>query len=325
MSGLEEAQAPPTLPQRDPHGHKGVFGTVAVVGGCALAASRMIGAPALAARAATRVGAGLVRLACPGPVLDAAIALADQATGRVLPVDDRGALTPHAAAAAIDELAGACDALLIGPGLGRGEGPAAASLRAVQQRDVPVVVDADALNELADTPQLALDFHAAAVLTPHPGEFARLARALRLPADADTPDRRLVGATELARRLGCVVVLKGAGTVVSDGQRAWADTTADAALATGGTGDVLAGAIAGVIAQFARPPTHERALARVARAGGGVRDGRLSLYDAARAGVAVHAAAAARWRARAGADAGLLPAELADELPAAAGALRAGP
>ncbi|MEO1008841.1 MAG: NAD(P)H-hydrate dehydratase [Planctomycetota bacterium] len=312
---------PPTLPVRPSDGHKGTFGTVAVVGGCALPGSRMLGAPALAARAAARVGAGLVRLACPAPVLDAALALADHATGRAIPVDAEGGLVPHESAAIIDDLAANATVLVVGPGLGRGAGSAAAVLRAVQQREAIAVIDADALNELAATPQLALDFHAPAVLTPHPGEYARLAAALGLPQVPRTDGERREAAAELARRLGCIVVLKGARTVVSDGYRHWADDTADAALAAGGTGDVLAGAIAGLAAQFARPPVHERARARLGDRA--PRDAALSLYDVARGGVRAHALAAAGWRAAHDADAGLLPAELADALPAAIASMRA--
>lgn len=314
---------PPRLPNRDNAGHKGDFGRVAVVGGCALARSRMIGAPALSARAAARSGAGLVRLLCPQGVLNEALTLADHCTGRALPCDAGGAMLASESVAVLDEEIESADVLVIGPGLGRGPGPAALALRAVQQKLTPVVVDADALNELSETPQLALDFHAPAVVTPHPGEFARLAGALGIAADTGDDATRSQAAEQLARRLGCVVVLKGARTVVSDGLQTWSDDTADSALATGGTGDVLAGLIGGLIAQHARPVTHELARSKLGdRAKRMPEDGRLSLFEIARCAVVAHARAAGLWREKHHADAGLTPGELADELPEAVTALR---
>ncbi len=313
----------PRLPVRKLAGHKGDFGRVAVVGGCALAESRMIGAPALSARAASRAGAGLVRLVCPEGVLNEALMLADHCTGCALPTDGTGSIIASEAVAVLDEVIDEADAVVIGPGLGRGSGPAALALRAVQQKLTPVVVDADALNELSETPQLVLDFHAPAVITPHPGEFARLARALGIKADAADDAKRPDAAEQLAQRLGCVVVLKGARTVVSDGLHTWTDETVDSALATGGTGDVLAGLIGGLIAQHARPVTHELARSKLGeRAKLMPEDGRLTLFEIARCSVVAHAHAAKLWREKHHASAGLTPSELADELPEAVTALR---
>lgn len=319
MTGLP----PPRLPARNATGHKGDFGRVTVVGGCALAGSRMIGAPALAARAAGRAGAGLVRLLCPEGVLNEALTLADHCTGRALPVNADGSIQASDAVAVLDEEIENADVVVIGPGLGRGAGPRALALRAVQQKLTPVVIDADAINELSETPQLALDFHAPAVITPHPGEFARLAKALGMDTNATDDTKRPQAAEQLAQRLGCVVVLKGARTVVSDGIQTWSDDTADSALATGGTGDVLAGLIGGLIAQHARPVTHELARAKLgARARLMPSDGRMTLFDIARCAVVAHAHAARLWREKHHANAGLTPGELADELPEAVTALR---
>lgn len=315
--------SPPKLPPRKPTGHKGDFGRVAVVGGCALARTRMIGAPALAAHAAARSGAGLVQLVCPEGVLNEALAIAAHATGRGLPTDADGALLASESVAILDTVFEEADAIVIGPGLGRGAGPAALALRAVQQKLTPVVVDADALNELADTPQLALDFHAPAVITPHPGEFARLAKALGMNASATDEAKRPSAAEQLAQRLGCVVVLKGARTVVSDGIQTWSDDTADSALATGGTGDVLAGLVGGLIAQHARPVTHELARAKLGdRARLMPHDDRLTLFEIARCAVVAHTHAARLWREHHHASAGLTPMELAEQLPEAVTALR---
>lgn len=307
----------PPLPGRDPAGHKGTFGTVGVVGGCATAETRMIGGPALTARAAFRAGAGLVKLAMPAPILDAALVITPSATGVALPVNAQGEIISHEAARAIDTLLREGDCLAIGPGLGRGEGPRAAAFRAINQEDCPSVVDADALNALAELPEFHRDFRAMAVLTPHPGEFRRLARALGLGEDISTDDARAAGAESLARALGCVVVLKGARTVVTDGQRTWVNTTGNAALATAGAGDVLTGAIAGLVAQF-----HKRPIPAGARTVSSEDRGGLSLFDCARLAVAAHGIAGEEWAAVEGADFGLLAAELADRLPGALTRLR---
>jgi len=314
----------PRLPARDPRGHKGTFGTVGVVGGCVSGRVRMTGAPALAALGALRAGAGLVKLLCPEPALGHVMALAPSATGRAIPVDAAGEMAPHEAAAAIDELLRESTALAVGPGLGTGGGPQALALRAVQQDSIPVVVDADAINCLALVPELSRDFHAAAVLTPHPGEYRRLAEALRLRHDPADDAQRPAAAESLAQRLGCIVVLKGAGSVVSDGHRTWVCPRGHACMATAGTGDVLAGVIAALAAQFVRPADpllaklSERARAALGRAG----PAGLDLFDAARAGVLAHAIAGEQWAARAGASAGMLAAELAELIPASLETLR---
>jgi NAD(P)H-hydrate epimerase len=233
---------------------------------------------------------------------------------------------PHEAAAVLDEVVDSCTALAIGPGLGTGIGAQALALRAVQQQDVTVVVDADAINALADVPELSRDFHAAAVLTPHPGEFRRLAGALRIGHDPAEESQRAAGAEALAQRLGCVVVLKGAGTVVSDGHRTWTCERGHACLATAGTGDVLTGVIAGLAAQFVRPvdPVLAKLPEPARRALGADAAPGLDLFEAARAGVLAHALAGERWAAAHGASAGLLAPELAEFIPVCVESLRTG-
>lgn len=311
----------PSLPPRDQAGHKGTFGTVAVVGGCCTGGVRMIGAPALAAMAALRVGAGLAKLVMPGPILSAGIVLAPSATGLALPVGADDQVEPHDAAAGIDQAVAACDCLVVGPGMGLSAGTTAAALRAVQQHDVSVVIDADAIVALAAVPELARDFHAAAVLTPHPGEFRKLAKPFGVDEDPVDPKTRPRAAEHLAQRLGCIVVLKGAGTVVSDGHRTWVNTTGNAVLATAGTGDVLAGVIAGLAAQFVAKPEHARPWPMPPKPRPAGKP--LDLFDAARLAVAAHGMAAHRWRAARGASAGMLASELLVELPAVIESLRA--
>lgn len=294
---------PPALPARDATGHKGTFGRVGIVGGCARPATRMIGAPTLAAVACLRAGAGLARIAAPAPILDAILAGAPSATGIALPIEDAtGGLDASACAPLLDALASTSDALVVGPGLGEGE--RAAVLRCLQQEDVPLVLDADALNAMSQIPELFRDFRARAILTPHPGEFRRLAGTAKIGLDPTDPSQRPGAAMRLAQRWGCVVVLKGAGTIVSDGLRWWRCEAGSPAMATGGTGDVLAGVVAGIVAQ---------ACARHA----------LSLYDAARLGVLAHARAGEAWAASRRASGGMLARELADELPPVVEVLRA--
>jgi NAD(P)H-hydrate epimerase len=265
----------------------------------------MIGAVALVATGALRAGCGLARVVTPAPILSTVIGLCPSATGVPLPVDEAGRLEPHEAAAAIDQQVGTATVLVVGPGMGLGDGPRAAALRAVQQEAVPAVIDADAINNLADFPELSRDFRAAAVLTPHPGEYRRLAEPLRLEHDPTHDATRPDAAASMAQRLGCIVVLKGSRTVVSDGQRTWVNSTGNAALATAGTGDVLSGLIAGLAAQFVPK--------------------KIDLYDTARLAVAAHGLAADAWVRRHAAAAGLLAMELAAEIPAVFESMRSRP
>lgn len=329
----------PLLPLRDTASHKGDFGRVAIVGGCCtfmhLAApgnlappsahATMIGAPCLAAIAALRAGAGLARLVMPAPILPHALVIAPSATGIPLDTTDAGQLIPHAAVALIDRLAAECDALAIGPGLGVSDGARAACLRAVQQQDAPVVVDADALNNLAHVPELTRDLRAAAILTPHPGEFKTLTASMGLRDHLGltaSPDSRARAAEQLAQRLGAIVVLKGAGTVITDGLRTRINTTGHPCLATAGTGDVLTGIIAAFIAQFVAPPSPLSAFIppdRIPRPTGKP----LDLFDAACLAVHVHGLAGEAWATRHAASAGLLAMDLCDEIPAVIESLRA--
>ena len=296
----------PALPPRDPHGHKGTFGSVLVVGGHA-ANPVMLGGPALAARAALRAGCGLCTLAMPAPLLAQALAVAPSATGCALPVDAEGELRPSEVAAAIDPPLARASAVVVGPGLGSGFAVQQVVVRLVSMVEVPLVVDADALNALASTPDFHRDLRAPTVLTPHPGEFARLAAALGLDRDPVSPQARVSSASALAARLGCVVALKGAGTVVSDGHRVWTCPVEEPALATGGSGDALSGVVAGLAAQFTRP-------------GGGAR---LGLFEVTCLAVQLHADSAVRWAARHG-HAGMLAQEIADGIPDAMAAMRGG-
>ncbi|TVQ62641.1 MAG: NAD(P)H-hydrate dehydratase [Phycisphaerales bacterium] len=323
MSALGEAGPLPAIPPRDRHGHKGSFGVVGVVAGCASGGVRMIGAPALVARGAFRAGAGLVKIACPEPVLAHAIALEPSATGLSLPVEPDGSLRPHESAAVVDRLAREADALVFGPGLGAGDAIEQLALRVIKLEETPLVIDADGLNALARVPELAKEWRSRAIMTPHPGEWRRLASGVRASGDPVEPRGREEAAASLAQRLGCVVVLKGSGTVVSDGLRTWTCPAGDTCLATAGTGDVLAGVLGALVAAYAAPPepagVPDAIRAKLPRS----RARPLDLFDAARLGVLAHARAGERWAATHRAHAGALAREIADFIPPEIERLRA--
>ena len=284
----------PALPPRPADGHKGTFGTVLVAGGCAEPSGMMLGAPVLAARAAVRTGCGLVRLAMPAPLLPHARTMAPWATGVALPTGDDAALAPEAADV-FERAASSAEGVVLGPGLGSGSGPSAVVRRLKDMPGTACVLDADALNAIASgsaEPRVG----SRSILTPHPGEFQRLAAKFDIAASPIAPAERPEAARLLAERMLAVVVLKGPHTVVSDGVETWTCGHADAALAPGGTGAVMAGPIAGL---WASTPDS------------------ITAYNAARIGVEAHARAAAIWRKTVGADAGLLATELCDRLPLA--------
>ena len=306
---LERVADPPVMPTRPSDGHKGTFGTTLVVGG-ATGPRRMLGGPCLAARAALRTGCGLAVLGVPESLATAALSIVPEATAIPLAIADDCEV---GAIESVREVASTAHSIVCGPGLGAPAGVEALVDEVADLEDRPRVLDADALNALAGTTRTTL--HGPIVLTPHPGEWNRLARRLGIERDAISSAGRPRAAAELARRLDggggpVVVVLKGDRTVVSDGRRFWRCEMANPALATAGSGDVLAGVIGGLLAQF-----HPRA-------GAPARAPILDAFDLACLGVSLHAEAGAGWRRRHG-DAGLLAHELADELPAARGRLLA--
>ncbi len=306
----------PSLPARPADGHKGTFGTVCVIGGQAAAPRVMIGGPAFAALGALRVGCGLAVLAVPRPIVAAALIIAPSATGLALPVDKQRRLKPSDVAELLDAHINSFRVIAIGPGLGADEAQQQIVTRLVSQDETPLVIDADALNALAASRDFHRDLRAPAVLTPHPGEYARLASALGLDGDPNDPVKREDAARALAQRLGCVVVLKGPRTIISDGIETMTNETGNAALATAGTGDVLTGMIAGLIAQHYKAPLGAGSRQITAQQQGG-----LSLFDCARLGVHVHGLAADCWSDEHG-EAGMLAANLLEAVPTAVRTLR---
>lgn len=272
----------PLLPPRPADGHKGTFGTVAVVGGCHRGDTVMLGAPILAGGAALRSGVGLCRLIVPRPLLIPALTALPSATGEAF--DGPAPRHPYTQA----------DAMVIGPGLGPDDQHAIA--RYIAKASRPAVIDADGLNAVAtaDALENTLD---GCMITPHPGEASRLAHALGIGLDLSTPLGRATAAIDLAERTNAIVVLKGRGTVVAQGLTHWVCDRGAPCLGTAGTGDVLAGLLGGLLAQ--------------SRAGAWT----LTDFDLACIGVWAHAVAGERWAASRGSNAGLLAQELADLLP----------
>lgn len=236
------------LPRRA-DSHKGTYGHTLIAAGSAL----MSGAGLLSARAALRAGSGLVSWAQPAAAAAGQLGPAPEIMRRAVADDGGGAWRDTSPQALIDAASGV-DAVVLGPGMGRWPGDGS-WLRAVLERlDVPVVVDADALNMLADggmpPPEFWRGRHTA-VLTPHLGEMARLA-GLSVP---EVQRDRIGLARDFAAAHGVIVVLKGARTVVAapDGS-AFVNTTGNPGMATGGAGDVLAGIIGSLLGQSLAPP-----------------------------------------------------------------------
>ncbi|TVQ51640.1 MAG: NAD(P)H-hydrate dehydratase [Phycisphaerales bacterium] len=297
------------LPPRPEDGHKGTFGTACILGGVSSPPRIMLGGPAFSALAALRVGCGLAVLAVPEPLMNAALTIAPSATGLALPVDKRNRLKPSEVAELLDSYLRSFRCLAVGPGLGAEEPQQQIVVRLIAQDEVPLVLDADAINALAALSDFPRDFLAPAILTPHPGEYERLAQALDLPHDPKDPAQREAAAAALAGRLGCVVVLKGQHTVISDGINTFVNQTGNVSLATAGTGDVLTGIVAGFVAQFFRPNLGAGSRQITADQQGG-----LSLVDCARFAVELHGRAADAWAEKHG-RAGMLATDLLEELP----------
>ena len=246
---IERRDAKRLLPPRGADAHKGSFGRVLVVAGSA----RYPGAAVLAASAAYRVGAGLVALATPRSLIPALVAAMPEVVYVPLP-DDASPGTPDDSA--LDELTsvlGDYEAVVVGPGLGQAEATQELVRGLVRSPELAgrsgIVIDADGLNALAaDTP--FGEVTAPLVLTPHPGEMARLVGSDTLIDVGEVQGNRLGLAQDRAAAWGATLVLKGANTIVAEQDgRASVSAIANAALATAGSGDVLAGAIGGLLAQ----------------------------------------------------------------------------
>ena len=232
----------PRLPVRRPEAHKGDFGLALVVGG----SRGMAGAAALAGMSALRGGAGLVRLAVPEPCLDTVAGFEPSYMTVPLPADDAGRIAPEAFERLL-ELIEPATVVACGPGLGRSPGLDRLVARLYRETAKPMVFDADALNALAIEPAALAHPGGPRILTPHPGEFARL-----IGKKLDGEERN-DAAVELAARCGVIVALKGHRTLVTDGSHRAINTTGNPGMATGGSGDVLTGLITALACQGLEP------------------------------------------------------------------------
>lgn len=278
------------LPPRPEWAHKGTFGRVLVVGG----SIDYPGAPVLVGLGAMRAGAGLVRLAVAESVAARGAASVPELTWMALDEEAQGLIAPAGWRRVTTE-APAFSAVVVGPGLGAQPATLRRARQLVRALAVPAVVDADGLNALAAGGRWWDGLRAPLVLTPHPGELARLTDE---PASPGDDDARALAAEEASGRWGQVVVLKGAHTVIAEpGGRVMSSGIATPALATAGSGDVLAGVIGAFLAAGVEP------------------------FEAATCGVAVHATAGLMAARRIG-DAGVMARDVAALVPEAIRELR---
>lgn len=231
----------PKLKPRKPDAHKGDFGRVCIIGGCI----GMSGAAALAGRAALRAGAGLVRVAIPESILPIVASIEPSYTTIPLAEDSAGRISAKAINTILEAVS-ENDCLAFGPGIG-----VSGALRSIletllEQEQLRLLIDADGLNNLSGIKDWPDKLKANLILTPHPGEMKRLWVGLfreQLPSD------RQDQAGKLSQRTKTTVVLKGAGTIVTDGRKAYINKTGNPGMATAGSGDCLTGVITAIMGQ----------------------------------------------------------------------------
>jgi ADP-dependent NAD(P)H-hydrate dehydratase len=238
---METIKDVPKLKPRAADAHKGDFGKVCIIGGCI----GMSGAPALVGRAALRAGAGLVRVAVPKSVLPIVASIEPSYTTIPLPEDSAGRISAKAISAILDAVSDN-DCVAFGPGIGISGAIQSILQTLLEQDGLRLIIDADGLNNLAKMKNWPAGLKADLILTPHPGEIKRLWSGLlreQLPSDRNEQ------AAKLAQRTKSVVVLKGAGTVVTDGQKVYINKTGNPGMATAGSGDCLTGVITALMGQ----------------------------------------------------------------------------
>jgi NAD(P)H-hydrate epimerase len=232
----------PRLPARDVEGHKGNYGHAAIIGG----SWGMSGAVSLSGLAALRSGAGLVTIATPD--VCAATVAAYHPCYMTVPLPSLDGKVSDAAYQPVGALLARVTTAACGPGLGRSEPAGRVVARIYAESQLPLVIDADGLNALAAMEADLAQHRGPRILTPHPGEFARLTRT-RFPSRQAACET----ASELARHYSLVMVLKGAGTWVTDGERHFQNPTGNPGMATAGSGDVLTGVVTALLGQGLAP------------------------------------------------------------------------
>mgnify|MGYP000007040500 FL=1 len=264
------------LPDRNPWGHKGNFGKLLLLCG----SRGYTGAAFFAAMGALRAGAGLVFLGVPESIYGIEAVKLNEPVIFPLP-DESGRLGADAVPEILTRLP-QMDAVLVGPGLGQSEGTLAVVRAVLEKAECPVVVDADGINVLSAHRDLLRGRKSPTILTPHDGEFARLGGVIG--------EDRMAAAAALAEELGCVVLLKGHETCITDGTDGYLNPTGNPGMAVGGSGDVLAGVITALLGAGLPP------------------------LEAAACGAWLHGAAGDRCAAELG-QYGMLPTDMLSALP----------
>lgn len=227
------------LPDRDENAHKGNFGKILLLCG----SRGYTGAAYLAAMGALRSGAGLIFLGVPESIY--AIEAVKLNEPVVFPLPDEAGKLSEAAIPEILERLPKMEAVLIGPGLGQSEGTFKVVKAVLENAACPVVLDADGINVICGHKDILRGRTNPTILTPHDGEFARLGGIIG--------DDRSAAAVEMARELGCILLLKGHRTVITDGETIYINHTGNPGMAVGGSGDVLAGIIVSLLGQGIDP------------------------------------------------------------------------
>ncbi|MFR2043267.1 MAG: NAD(P)H-hydrate dehydratase [Oscillospiraceae bacterium] len=264
------------LPDRNPWGHKGNFGKLLLLCG----SRGYTGAAFFAAMGALRAGAGLVFLGVPESIYGIEAVKLNEPV--IFPLPDAGGRLSADAVPEILTRLPQMDAVLVGPGLGQSEGTLAVVRAVLEKAECPVVVDADGINVLSAHRDLLRGRKSPTILTPHDGEFARLGGVIG--------EDRMAAAAALAEELGCVVLLKGHETCITDGTDGYLNPTGNPGMAVGGSGDVLAGVITALLGAGLPP------------------------LEAAACGAWLHGAAGDRCAAELG-QYGMLPTDMLSALP----------
>ena len=264
------------LPDRDPWGHKGTFGKILLLCG----SLGFTGAAYLAAMGALRSGAGLTFLGVPESIYAIEAVKLNEPVVFPLP-DENGKLSRDSIPEILSRLPN-MDAVLIGPGLGQSAGTLAVVKAVLEHAQCPVVLDADGINVISRHKDILRGRKYPTILTPHDGEFARLGGTIG--------EDRMEAAKILAQELGCIVLLKGHRTCISDGKNGYLNQTGNPGMAVGGSGDVLSGIIVSLLGQGIAP------------------------LEAAAAGAWLHGAAGDLCAAELG-QYGMLPTDMLQKLP----------
>lgn len=238
MMQLNHEQVLSILPDRAADAHKGDFGKILLLCG----SKGYTGAAYLAAMGALRSGAGLVFLGVPESIYAIEAIKLNEAIVFSLPEED-GKLSADAVPAILERLP-KMDAVLIGPGLGQSAGVFEVVKVVLEHAQCPVLLDADGINLIAAHKDIVRGRTAPTILTPHAGEFGRL---------GGNPEERTVAAEAMAKDLGCILLLKGHHTVITDGGTTYINTTGNPGMSVGGSGDMLAGIITALLGQGIAP------------------------------------------------------------------------